>query len=784
LFPLESALAASISRFEAAVAAVDGVMWTTNADGLMEAEQPGWTALTGQTYAQYRDGGGYLAVHPDDREATMSAWMASLAERRPFQFEHRLMCADGQWRRFSVRGVPVLDDGGEIREWVGVHTDVTQQRRREAELREREERLRAALEASGTGTFRWNIRTNELDWDDALDRLFGLRPGETARSLDQFLALVHSADRDEVIARCEACRDQGADFEMAFRVVQPTGEIRWLYDQGRTFADADGRPATMTGACVDITERRQVEDRLRESESRFRTVAEALPSFVFVANMDGENIYTNATYQSRTGLSADDLKGFGFLRAIHPQDVDMVSEVWRSARASARPYEVECRMRMADGAFRWHLGRGVPLAEADGQVNMWFGTVNDIQDLVDAREGLTRSNLELEAKVARRTEELAHLQKVESMGRLTGGIAHDFNNLLTPIIGGLDLLQRTGNLDDRANKMISGALQAAERARTLVSRLLAFARRQHLNSEIVDLAALVEGMRDLIDRSIGPTIKVEIKAAEGLPTVRIDPSQTELALLNLAVNARDAMPVGGVLTIELGTERLEPGHPAMLPPGDYVRLSVLDTGVGMDEATLSRAIDPFFSTKGMGEGTGLGLSMVHGLAAQSGGALVLSSSPGNGTQADVYLPGAPNAPRALRASPAGPGRTLNGLRVLLVDDDQPVRQTTADMLEGAGCIVRQAGSAAEALAMVEEGLRPDALVTDYLMPGMDGAELGRVLSRQIRHLPVLILSGYSRPSEMMEFPRLQKPYRSGELSDAVAGLFQPLGYSDEAPASL
>jgi CheY-like chemotaxis protein/two-component sensor histidine kinase len=350
-------------------------------------------------------------------------------------------------------------------------------------------------------------------------------------------------------------------------------------------------------------------------------------------------------------------------------------------------------------------------------------------------------------------------------------VAHDFNNLLTPIIGSLDMLVRRELGNERERRLIDGALQSAERAKTLVQRLLAFARRQPLQPAPVDVKRLVGGMAELIASTSGPKIDVRVELADDLPPAIADANQLEMAILNLAVNARDAMPEGGVLTISAARESVRAGHRSKLRQGHYVRLSVKDTGSGMDEATLERAIEPFFSTKGIGKGTGLGLSMVHGLASQLEGGLTISSTPGEGTVVDLWLPvslvSAKNDWQAARApeKPASLGTAL------LVDDEELVRMSTADMLMDLGYEVIEANSAEEALRQVSEGLRPDLLITDHLMPGMTGVELARELRSRQAELPVLIVSGYAEAEGIgSDIPRLTKPFRNAELAESLSAL--------------
>ena len=388
---------------------------------------------------------------------------------------------------------------------------------------------------------------------------------------------------------------------------------------------------------------------------------------------------------------------------------------------------------------------------------------------------------DLEQRVEQRTAEhaiavaqLHEAQKLETLGQLTGGVAHDFNNLLTPITGALDLLQRKyGDTDPRSQRLLSNALQAADRAKTLLQRLLGFARRQTLNPHPVDIGALLTGMRDLIASSVGPTIEVRLRCDGPTKCAQVDPNQLELAILNLAVNARDAMPDGGRLTILAEEVAMGPRSEPRLTPGLYIRVSVIDAGCGMDPQTASRAIEPFYTTKEFGRGTGLGLSMVHGLAAQLGGGFELTSAVGEGTRVDLYLPVAVGAADAEKKPAADMvSATLRHLSVLLVDDEEIVRTATAEMIRDLGHSVHEASGGLEALARLESGLWVDAVITDYKMPGMDGGAFARQLARRWPQVPVLLITGYTGPAEdVLHLQRLAKPFGRTEIAAALAELF-------------
>ncbi len=403
-----------------------------------------------------------------------------------------------------------------------------------------------------------------------------------------------------------------------------------------------------------------------------------------------------------------------------------------------------------------------------------------------ARHALAAKAAELDAANASLREEIAlheatetslrHAQKMEAVGRLTGGIAHDFNNLLTAVLGSIALLEkRLQGLDPRTARLLANARQGAERGAALTQRLLAFGRQQALTAVVVDVAGLVGGMSELLRGSLGGAVRVETRFVADLPPVLADANQLELALLNLALNARDAMPGGGTITISAEERGVGPGEEPGLAPGGYVVLSLADTGVGMDEATLARAMEPFFTTKEIGKGTGLGLSMVHGMAAQSGGRLSLASTPGDGTTASLWLPRAPAGAASQPAAPATAAPQGGEGVVLLVDDDPLVLGSTAAMLEELGYHVRAAGSGEQALAILAADPAIMLLIADYDMPGMDGGALAGQARRLRPGLPVLIATGHGalRGSDAEGLPRLAKPFAAPALAAALAALGVP-----------
>ncbi len=454
-----------------------------------------------------------------------------------------------------------------------------------------------------------------------------------------------------------------------------------------------------------------------------------------------------------------------FLAHVDPAQRDATQAAFGEALVSGA-LDIECSITTADGRSRCIVAKGRVRYGADGNAIRMTGVVSDITDRRDA------------------DMQLAQAQKMDAIGQLTGGVAHDFNNLLTPIVGSLDLIRRRHKDDEKTQRMIGGALQAADRAATLTQRLLSFARRQALQPRAVDIGKLIDGIVDLIRRSLGPSITVVLDIPEHLSSARVDPNQLELALLNLAINARDAMPGGGRLTLGVSEASVDGRNPLGLKGGGYVRLVVADTGSGMDQATLARATEPFFSTKGVGKGTGLGLSMVHGLAAQSGGTLKLESVPGTGTTIELWLPASAETGVEPDKPAAEPVVAERAATVLLVDDEELVRSATAEMLRDIGYSVIELASASQALSAIRSGVDADILVSDYVMPGMTGGQLINELRATGVRIPTLLVTGYAATGEDVpgDVTRLAKPFRQVDLAARVNELLRPLRDSAEIPA--
>jgi PAS domain S-box-containing protein len=696
--------------------------------------------------------------HPDDHDRAVAERAAILASGQTFyEIEKRIVRTDGQVRWIYGRGSVAMDERGVAVSATAVYIDETDRKVVEEALRESEARFRGVFNARLTGL-----------------TIFDARSGETLAINDTFLAMTgHTrADFDEgrwdwrefTVAEYLHL-DEAAIAQARTRGWWDTFEKEYRRRDGSRFpvrlasAPLPGQPGRVVVWVQDISEARAAEAELRESEDRFRNMADHAPVMLWVTDPEARCTYLNRAWYDFTGQTPEQAAGLGWLEAVHPDDRSWSGEMFLAANARREAFRLEYRLRRRDGSYRWAIDAASPRYESSSEFLGYIGSVIDIHECKAAEElleqrvsralterrdanALYRAYFEntpealfvirveedigfvveevnpahevgiglrlddirgrriydiLPEGVAQRVvetyrhvvetgaiyqyreefnlsgepqhwdtslvpmrdesdrivrligssrnvtrqvvaeEALRQSQKMEAMGQLTGGVAHDFNNLLTPIIGSLDMLARRGLGSERERRLIDGALQSAERAKILVQRLLAFARRQPLQAVAVDLEALIGSMAGLIGSTLGPQVDIRVELEPGLPPAVADPNQLEMALLNLAVNARDAMPEGGVLTIRAAHARVGSDRPA-LKPGHYVCLSVGDTGTGMDEATRSHAVEPFFSTKGIGKGTGLGLSMVHGLTAQLGGGLTVESAPGQGTNVELWLP--------------------------------------------------------------------------------------------------------------------------------------------------
>ncbi|WP_338425917.1 GAF domain-containing hybrid sensor histidine kinase/response regulator [Sphingopyxis kveilinensis] len=533
----------------------------------------------------------------------------------------------------------------------------------------------------------------------------------------------------------------------------------------RVGIDAELRATAERLRELNETLEHRVEERsaaLERSQTQFRLLVQGVTDYaIYMLDDVGRVTSWNAGAERIKGYTPDEIIGHHFSSFYEEQDraAGEPQRALETARREGRFAAEGWRVRKDGTRFR----ASVVIDAIHDDAGNPIGFAKITRDVTERDEALQ------ELEIAR--EALFQSQKMEAIGQLTGGVAHDFNNLLAAIHGSLELLRKRTGADPQAQRLLDNSLKAAERGAALTQRMLAFARRQELTTEHVAIEPLVSGVMDLIQRSLGPSFNIATRFPPDLPAVAADIHQLEMALLNLAVNARDAMPGGGTIMIEAEAHNIAPGEGPELQPGSYVRLSVTDRGSGMDAETLGRAADPFFTTKGVGKGTGLGLSMVHGFTRQLGGALQLESAPGEGTRAHIWLPVSAAASTVAAAeADAAPADLARRRRILIVDDDAIILMNTAALLEDLGHDVIEAGSGEEALKRLADNPDVDLVITDQAMPGMTGSQLIAAMRAERPALPIILATGYGEtPGEAgPAVQRLGKPFGQQDLQRAVA----------------
>jgi len=797
-----------------------------------------------------------------------------------------------------------IDDGDRIGGVLVICRDVTDDYMASVALRERESELArvqqigkiGGLEVDLRGGFR-NRRSPEYL------AIHGLSPEAANETHEDWVRRIHPEDRDATEKQFRDAVDNGVrDYSARYRIIRPNdGQVRWISVKSVIERDEDGEAIRLVGAHTDITEQIMAERALRQSEEEFRTLADALPHHVWTARPNGRLSWLNPRVYEYSGATIEELNRDGWNRMVHPEDIHVAVAAWKHSLRTGDPYEVEFRLRRADGEFRWFLTRGVPARDESGKIIRWIGTNTDVHDQKTTEAELAELNKTLAARVREKTRErdriwnvsqdllvvadmdgtwlslnpawsatlgwsrqdmlnktsqwlehpddrdktnveleslargrptirfenrlrhkdgsyrwlswtavpddgkiyavardmtaekaaaallksteeaLRQSQKMEAVGQLTGGIAHDFNNLLTGIMGSLELMKlrlakgRTENID----RYIEAATTSANRAAALTHRLLAFARRQPLSPRPIDVNHLVGTLEDLLRRTIGEVIDLKIEAANDVWGTLCDPNQLESALLNLAINARDAMPDGGRLTIRTLNTKLDgvlPSNPA-LSPGDYVCIDVKDTGTGMTDEVAARAFDPFFTTKPIGQGTGLGLSMIYGFARQSNGHVLIDSKLGEGTSVRIYLP---RYNSDILAEPAVQEPVTShraaGELVLVVEDEPVVRSVITEILTNEGYRIMEAGDAPSGLQILNQSSRVDLLITDIGLPGMNGREFADQ-ARNIRpDLKILFVTGYAQSAAKAKgflkpgMDLITKPFDNAKFSERVRAM--------------
>ncbi|WP_319797319.1 PAS domain-containing sensor histidine kinase [Nitrobacter sp.] len=794
---------------------------------------------------------------------------------------------------------PIHDERG-VGGVLAVCRDVTREHLAKIALQERETELARVQAIGRIGGLEVDLRTGHRSRKSPeYLKIHGLPPEAVHENHEDWLRRVHPDDRAVAEGQfIDAVRGGDREYAVRYRIIRPNdGETRWISARSVIERDADGNAVRLFGAHIDVTDQVEAERAIRQREEEFRTLAEALPHHVWTATPNGSFNWFNPRVYDYVGARPGEFGAKHWDKVVHPDDASAALAAWTRAVSSGEPYEIEFRLRRADGSYRWFLTRAVPARDEDGRITRWIGTNTDVHDQKRIAGELAELNATLADRVEKKTRErdriwnvsqdlllvtdhdgiwrsvnpawtrtlgwsedellertaewiehpedivktrvevrrlargkatmrfenrlrhkngtyrwlswtavpdqdliyavardvtaekaaaerlraaedaLRQSQKMEAVGQLTGGIAHDFNNLLTGIVGSMDLMRtRLGQgRTDSVGRYIEAAMASANRAAALTHRLLAFARRQPLVPKPVDANQLILSLEDLLRRSIGETINLQILSSERLWPTLCDPNQLESALLNLAINARDAMPGGGKLTIATAntTVRADDTGSSAMPPGDYVCISVADTGTGMTADVAERAFDPFFTTKPIGQGTGLGLSMIYGFIRQSNGHISLDTMPGRGTSIRLYLPRHNGVPEVDQVPVNRDRISATGETVLVVEDEPVVRGIIVEMLHDQGYRTREAPDGAAGLRILQLDKPVDLLLTDIGLPGMNGRQLADQARKLRPNLKILFMTGYAENAANAEgflqpgMDMITKPFDLGHLSQRV-----------------
>lgn len=708
-------------------------------------------------------------LHADDRAGADTAVAAALdpAGDGRFETEYRTIgIDDGVLRYVAARGQTLFEDGRAVR-LLGTVQDVTEARIAEARLRETEQRLRFANRATNDAIWDWDLIGNHVTWNEALTTAYGHAPEDVEATGAWWIGQIHPDDRDRIDASIHAVIDHGGtDWLDDYRFRRADGGYADVRDRGFVIRDAAGRPTRMIGAMLDQTERMDMERRLRDaaanlterveaSDADLQRLWNASPDLLIVATPDGIYTRANPAWLTILGYAEDEVVGRAATDFLHPDDIAPTERALAIAQVGELPPYI-CRFRHKDGGYRWISWAAAP---DRGEI---FAIGRDVTAAREADEAL------------RHTEDaLRQSQKVEAVGQLTGGVAHDFNNLLTVIRGSVDLLRRPGLSDDKRIRYVDAIADTADRATKLTSQLLAFARRQTLQPQVFDAAANVSSLREMLQTLTGSRIKILYDLPSGPAPVMADPSQFDTAIVNMAVNARDAMSGEGQLSIAVTVVPALPAlrsHPALTT--QHVAITIADTGSGIPADQLERIFEPFFTTKGVGHGTGLGLSQVFGFAKQSIGDVAVDSAVGRGTTFTLYLPLASRAETAVDADrPTLPPLDADAC-ILVVEDNKDVGEFATRALSELGHGSHWVQDADAAMAELERfPTRYDVVFTDVVMPGRSGIELAGEIARRFPDLPVVLTSGYSHvlaEEGTKGLTLLRKPYSLEELAQVLA----------------
>lgn len=753
----ESSLRESEENLRAIIQASTQYVWTAKRDGANRGVFDFFAKLSGQKVDSVE---GVLAVmHPEDRDIALREWKDALEHKRPFSMIIRFLTTDGDYCSLSTRSVPVFNADGTFRQWIGTCNDITKRMLAEQALVRSEFELKIVSDTVPTEIWKIDRDLNVLFLNDKAAEYYS-RPKNAL--LGRNLVELCGADAVER-AKGELERVlAGESFVVERTPISRDSSLFYRYHYVPHLSES-GDVIAFFQFIVDLTEIKKNADDLSKSEKRFRSLVNATAQIVWTSDAEG-TIASALTPEGEVVEPEGDLME-KWIERLHPDDKERVlDEYYHSIRTMQR-FKSEYRMYSNDGTYHYFVARGTPVLENDGSVREWVGTLTDITRSKNSEEELRRSE-----------EQLRQAQKLESVGRLAGGIAHDFNNMLTAINGYSDLTLRRLDENDPLRRNIEEIKKAGERSAALTQQLLAFSRRTILQMKILDLNQIVSDSVVMFQRLIGEDIEIVTVLNPDIPRLRADSGQPAQMILNLVVNARDAMPSGGTITIETESVNVDEALASRMhaATGTYVLLSVKDNGLGIEEEIIQQIFEPFFTTKELGKGTGLGLSTVYGIVNQLHGFIDVKSTVGVGTTFDVYLPAVVAPEKQSELLPANSEYQRGTETILLVEDEELVRNLSREVLEACGYKVIEANDGLQALELCRaKRLDIDLLLTDIVMPLMSGRELAQRIQQLFPKIRILFTSGYTedgvvrRGIRESEMNFIQKPFTFDELSGKV-----------------
>lgn len=756
----EDDLRRSEERYRGLIETIPALVWVYDGSGQPLLHNHRWYEYTGQSPEDVAANRWHEALHPEDAAGALAVWNQCKATGEPYTTEYRIRRTDGVYRWFLSQGTALKGPGG-IEQWCGLCTDIDARKQAEAALRVSEERYRTLIAA--TSAIVWNtpasgeFETEQPGWTKFTGQTFDQLRGWG------WLDAIHPDDRENTARVWTKAVTERAAYQVEHRIRQSDGGYRSMVGRAVPIINPDGQVREWVGIHTDVTDRKSLEQQVIQVQQRIQHVVASSPAVLFtLSGQDADSIHltwVSENVHEMMGFSAQEaLEPTWWDDGIHPGDRERVAGDVQKLFSHGHLTD-EYRFRHRDGKYRWIRSEMRLLRDSIGNAMEAIGSWSDIS-----------ANKQIE-------QQFLQAQKMEAVGQLAGGVAHDFNNLLTIISGYSELLLGMLPPEDSKREAVKAISEAGERAAALTRQLLSFSRQALLETKVLNLNDVVNETEKLLRRVIGEDILLTVVLDPNLSRIKVDPSQMGQVLMNLAVNARDAMPQGGKFTIETSDIHLDEAYAAEHPdcrPGNYVKMAVSDNGCGMTPEVRAHIFEPFFTTKGPGKGTGLGLATVYGIVKQSGGSVDLYTEPGHGTTFKIYLPAVDESALPTRDKERG-AKVVGGTEtILLVEDDDAVRAIALLALHSHGYAVLQAESGKQALGIIDKHQgRIHLLVTDVVMPGMNGRELAETLGSRYPGLKVLYQSGYTDNAVIrhgilqMEVAFIQKPYTPLSLASKV-----------------